>query len=189
MLRLMNYFWIFSFVMIFGGCFGKVSQVQYYELEALGVSYESNYQNNAGSKKDLRGSKERFFAWEISVSPKISGKKIAYKNNANSISYFSKNAWIESFPIVLNSLAQKIAGNYGIWNDINSTERVKIHVLDCYFDAQNDLVFVRFLVESSKGNTFMVKTESVESGGFIKIIEGFERVLNAAFTEIFMEFR
>lgn len=178
---LMQIAWIASFILVFSGCFGKMPQIQYYEIEALnGVKLES--------KKD---SKPRTLVWEISVTSKIASKKIAYKNNANSIAYFSKNAWIEPFSVMVNSLALKIAGNYGILNSQvsqDSKEHIKINVLDCYFDTQREIVFIRFFIESSKGSVFIEKVELVESGGFIQIIKGFERALNAGFAEIFTKF-
>ncbi|MDY2585561.1 hypothetical protein [Helicobacter sp.] len=196
--------WIASFIVVFSGCFAKIPQVQYYEIEALnGVKLES--------KKEL--------FWEISVAPKIASKKIAYKTNANSIAYFSKNAWIEPFSVMVDSLALKIAGNYGILNAQNGgvwgsqdaktqVGRVKINVLDCYFDAQRESVFVRFFVEIIGGSEFggsvfegsvvrgseleksavIEKVEQVESGEFIQIVKAFERALNAGFVEIFTKF-
>ncbi|MBX7490527.1 hypothetical protein [Helicobacter turcicus] len=189
MLRTLRYgAWILGLTIIFSGCFGKVPQMQYYELEALGD--KSGFQTKARNMQSMDSNKNlkmRTISWEINVAQKIASKKIAYKNNTNSIAYFSKNAWIEPFSVMLDSLAQKIAINYGICND-TSTEHLKINVLDCYFDTQRESVFVRLLVESKKGSAFVVKEELVESGGFIKIIEGFERALNTAFLEVFRKF-
>lgn len=183
---LLRYVWVLGFVIVFSGCFGKMPQVQHYEL---GTLEDKTRMKNTESKMDFNQSlRVRTLAWEINVAPKIASKKIAYKNNANSIAYFSKNAWIEPFSVMLNSLAQKIAINYGIWNATNSTKYLKINVLDCYFDAQEERVVVRFLVESKEGSAFVVKEELVESGGFIKIIQGFERALNVAFAEVFTKF-
>ncbi|WP_299545961.1 hypothetical protein [uncultured Helicobacter sp.] len=180
MLKILIYgVWSFGLLVVFSGCFGKMPQMQYYEIGAL-------KSEELESKKDSNFFKH--LSWEISVVSKIASKRIAYKNNANSIAYFSKNAWIEPFSVMLNSLAQKIAGNYGIWNVKNSKEHIKINVLDCYFDAQKEQVFVRFLIESNKENIFIEKIEFVESGEFIQIIKSFERALNAGFVEIFTKF-
>ena len=57
-------------------------------------------------------------------------------------------------------------------------------MLDCYFDTQKEQVFVRILVEFNGSRSLFVRVASVESGGFIRIIEAFERVFNALFVEI-----
>lgn len=83
---LMQIAWIASFILVFSGCFGKMPQIQYYEIEALnGVKLESK---KIPSRARLCG--------RLVLRQKLLAK-IAYKNNANSIAYFSKNAWIEPF--------------------------------------------------------------------------------------------
>ena len=170
---LMHCLWGGCCVVVLYGCFSKVPQVQYYELNAEG-----------GALEVTSTSFTRMLSWEIDVAPKIASKKIAYKDHANAIAYFSRNAWIEPFPILLQSLMQKVAANLGISNAKDALEHLKIEVLDCYFDTQKEQVFVRILVEFNGSRSLFVRVASVESGGFIRIIEAFERVFNALFVEI-----
>ncbi|TLD84477.1 hypothetical protein LS70_002720 [Helicobacter sp. MIT 11-5569] len=179
-MRGIKYIWILGFAVLLSGCLGKIPQGQSYELGANAEVLQQTLPKNI--------SKKRMLEWEIIVAPKIAGKKIAYKKDANTIAYFAKNTWIEPFSEILNALSQKVAWNYGIWksDDKGNVEQIKINVLDCYFDTKKESVFVQLLVESKESSVLIVKEEAVESGGFVKIIYAFERALNLAFADVFL---
>lgn len=167
--------WIFMACLtaIFSGCLGRdLPQVQHYELNFHQETLKEVKQN-------------RSLNWEIIVSPKIANKDIAYKRNQNRIDYFANNAWIEPFSIMLNALSQKIAENLGIHFSTQG-KTLKINVLDCYFDAIKEKVFVHLLVESKDSSWLINLEEKVAEGGFIKIVEAFEIAINRSLTEAFL---
>ena len=159
-------------VVVLSGCMGKsIPQETHYEL---GVNAEILA---SVDKKTLE-----IGDFVVVVSPKIAGNKIAYKTNQNRIEYFVKNAWIEPFSTMLESLSKKILGS--ITENQNTKEaqkELKINILDCYFDAVNEQVVVNMLAESQGSSALIAIQENVESGDFSKIIEAFERAINRAF--------
>ena len=164
-------------VVVLSGCMGKsIPQETHYEL---GVNAEILA---SVDKKTLE-----IGDFVVVVSPKIAGNKIAYKTNQNRIEYFVKNAWIEPFSTMLESLSKKILGS--ITKNQNTKEaqkntaqkELKINILDCYFDAVNEQVVVNMLVELQGSSALIAIQENVESGDFSKIIEAFERAINRSF--------
>ena len=60
-------------------------------------------------------------------------------------------------------------------------------MLDCYFDRTKEQVAVNVLAESSGKSALISIQENVESGDFSKIIEAFERAVNRALLQAFLQ--
>ena len=169
-------------VVVLSGCMGKsIPKETHYEL---GI--------HTGILASVNKQASEIGDFIVVVSPKIAGKKIAYKTDQNRIEYFVKNAWIEPFSTMLESLAKKIASNIESPNankvQKNAPQKeLKINVLDCYFDRTKEQVAVNVLAESSGKSALISIQENVESGDFSKIIEAFERAVNRALLQAFLQ--
>ena len=80
-------------VVVLSGCMGKsIPKETHYEL---GI--------HTGILASVNKQALEIGDFIVVVSPKIAGKKIAYKTDQNRIEYFVKNAWIEPFSTMLES--------------------------------------------------------------------------------------
>lgn len=158
------------------GCFSKIPQANLYEIN---IDERIVLEKNKNPKK---------VAWQgIKVHPKNAGVAIMYKKNKNSVAYFANNQWVSPLPILLESIAQRIAESSGITlaKEQDNLKSLEIDVLDCDYDVPSDSVIVRLRAQYGDSNFIKTQIVSVENGDFSKIIEAMEKAVNLAFKEVF----